>query len=87
MASQEDESVFAPWPNPYTNDFTLHVKGADGGLADVAVYNASGYPVDIFNRIATNTDYANLGAAWPKGIYVVKVTRAGKTTMHRLVKK
>jgi ELWxxDGT repeat protein len=87
MPTREEQSVFAPWPNPYTTDFTLRVKGADGERADVAVYNASGFPVDSFNDIATNTDYANLGAYWPKGIYVVKVTQAGKITTHRLVKK
>jgi hypothetical protein len=83
----ENENVFTPWPNPYTADFTLRVDGAEGEQADVSVYNASGFPVDTFKGISTNTEYKNLGATWPKGIYLVKVFKQGVMTTHRLVKK
>lgn len=87
IASEDNESEFTPWPNPYTAEFTMHIKGKQHEYADVSVYNASGYLVETYREISANTDYPNLGASWPKGLYYVKVMKAGKLTTHRLIKK
>jgi ELWxxDGT repeat protein len=81
------ESVFTPYPNPYTTEFTMRIEGNEGEQAEVAVFNGSGMPVETFRNIDANFDYTNVGATWPKGIYVVKVNRGGVVTTHRLVKK
>lgn len=81
------KSVFTPWPNPYTANFTMRIEGIEGEQADVEVYNATGFPVENFKGITANTDYTNIATYWPKGTYFVKVLKGKTVTTHRVVKK
>jgi ELWxxDGT repeat protein len=86
MASEE-EIILTPYPNPFVNDFTLRVNGLEDEKANVGVYTASGFPVESFEQVNVNTEYPGIGSAWPKGMYIVKVTRRGNITTHTVVKK
>lgn len=82
-----NDMTFKPYPNPYTNSFTMFLEGEEGSTADVSVFNSSGMPVEKFENIEFNIDHTNVGEGWPKGIYLVKVTKDGVTTTHRVIKK
>jgi ELWxxDGT repeat protein len=82
-----DESVvMTPYPNPFTNNFTLRVNGGEEEIAEVGVYTANGFPVEKFQSVKANTDYANIGQNWARGIYIVKVNKGGVLTSHTVVK-
>jgi ELWxxDGT repeat protein len=87
LAAAREESAFTAYPNPYVADFTMNIEGKEGEQADVMVYNTTGYPVETFRGVNVNSDYPNIGATWPKGIYFVKVYRAGKVFTQQVVKK
>lgn len=87
VATTAEESVFTPYPNPYTATFTMRIEGTEGEQADVQVFTGSGFPVENFSGITTNTDYENIGSTWPKGTYIVKVQKGKTVTSHRVVKK
>lgn len=76
-----------PYPNPFTNDFSLRVNGNDDEVADVGVYDISGLPIEKLNGIKTNTDHPNIGITWPKGMYIVKVYKGGKLSTHTVIKR
>lgn len=73
-------------PNPFTSDITFRINGNDGETAAIQVTNFMGEVVETIPNVTTNTDY-QLGAHWPKGIYVIKATANGKTEMIRVVRK
>jgi ELWxxDGT repeat protein len=88
MASAEtEEIIMTPYPNPFTNDFSLRVNGNDDEVADVGVYDISGLPIEKLNGIKTNTDHPNIGITWPKGMYIVKVYKGGKLSTHTVIKR
>jgi hypothetical protein len=84
---RKESTILTPHPNPFTTDFTMRLEGSEDELADVAVYTASGMPVEQFTKMKANTDYSAIGANWPKGMYIVKVNRSGVITTHMVVKK
>jgi ELWxxDGT repeat protein len=81
-----EETLITPYPNPFVAEFALRIQSEKSEVVEVSVYNASGMPIETFRDINTNTDYSNLGANWPKGVYIIKVNRGGLLTTHRLVK-
>jgi ELWxxDGT repeat protein len=83
----QDKAIMTPYPNPFTQDFTMRIDGADRDVAEVSVFSTSGMPIEKFESVKTNTDYSNIGSTWPKGIYVVKVNKGGTLTTHMVVKK
>jgi ELWxxDGT repeat protein len=87
VSSAETNSVMTAYPNPYTQEFSLRVEGGEDELIDVAVFTGSGFPVESFRGLKANTDYEHIGANWPKGMYVVQVSKGGVTTVHRVIKK
>jgi ELWxxDGT repeat protein len=84
---QETEIVMTPYPNPFTNNFTLRVHGEENEIAEVAVFSDSGIPIENLGAVKINVDHPDIGAAWPNGMYYVKVNRGGKLTTHTVVKK
>jgi ELWxxDGT repeat protein len=82
-----EESAITPYPNPFTSNFSLRINGNDEETADVGVYTATGMPVEKFEAIKVNTDYTNIGSQWPRGMYIVKVSKGGKLTSHTIIKK
>ncbi|MBT1704412.1 ELWxxDGT repeat protein [Chryseosolibacter indicus] len=79
--------IFTPYPNPFTNQFTLRIEGKDDEVAEIQVYSATGLPVDQLKDIRTNTEYTDIGANWPKGMYIVKINKGGTISSHTIVKK
>lgn len=86
-ASQETELIMTPYPNPFTNNFTLRVHGAENEEAEVAVFSDSGMPIEKLGAVKANVDHPNIGGTWPNGIYYVKVSKGGKLTTHTVVKR
>jgi ELWxxDGT repeat protein len=88
LVSDETKSgpVLKPYPNPFTNDFTMRIDGSESDQIEMAVFSHTGIPVERFDKVIANTDYDHIGAAWPKGIYLVKISRQGVLTTHMVVK-
>lgn len=80
------ESSFIAYPNPSSEQFTLKLNGVEGEPLHVTVHNASGHIIETMTNLNLNQEYQNIGAAWPKGIYFIKITSAGRTDTYRLVK-
>lgn len=76
-----------PWPNPYTDDFSLRIDGAKDETANVVIFDAAGFLIEEWKKLSTNTDYRRLGTNWPKGIYLIKVNRGNTVTLQRVVRK
>ena len=79
--------ILTPYPNPFASEFTLRVNSTDPNPITVAVFTTSGFPVETFNDIKANTDYPNVGARWPNGMYIVKVNAMGRISTHLVVKR
>ena len=82
LASQQDvqseSKILSSYPNPFTESFTLKVDGKENERAEVAVFTASGFPVEVLNEISVNRVYRDIGAQWPRGLDIVKVRRRGR---------
>jgi ELWxxDGT repeat protein len=84
----EPESLaLTPYPNPFATEFTIRFDGREDETAEVSVFSTTGFPVETLGLIRSNTDYANVGTTWPKGMYIIKVNRGGKVTTQVVVKK
>jgi hypothetical protein len=91
VASQGDdlevtEKILTPYPNPFTQTFTLRINGKEGEKAEVGVFTASGMPVDNFPDVKVNTEYENIGGKWQKGFYIVKVIKGDKIETYQVIK-
>jgi ELWxxDGT repeat protein len=82
----ESRAVMTAYPNPSQDEFTLNFAGNENETADVVVFSSTGMPIEKLRDIKANTDYDHIGAKWPKGIYLVKISVAGKVTNHTIVK-
>jgi ELWxxDGT repeat protein len=80
-------NILTPYPNPFTDEFTMRVNGNEDEVAQVAVYTPSGLPVETFENVKANTDYNKIGAGWPRGMYVIKVRKGESVSTHMVVKK
>ncbi len=83
--SSSDEQKSAGYPNPFTEDFVLHVPGADNELVNVSIRTITGSPVETLEMISANTDY-HIGQAWPPGMYIMKV-QSGKNVWSTIILK
>jgi hypothetical protein len=64
----------------------LQFQGNEDENVEVAVFTATGFPVETQRGLPANK--ANtLGRKWAPGMYIVKVNRGGKLTTHMVVKK
>jgi hypothetical protein len=87
MSGPANEQIVTPYPNPFASEFTLRISGAEGERAQVAVFSLTGHPIENLGEIKANADYPNIGATWPKGMYVVKVIRGDEVITQMVVKK
>ena len=87
VASAADElsQILTPYPNPFTESFVIKMQGSNGEFAQVSVFTDSGTPVEKFN-VPVNTKDFQIGAAWAKGFYVVKIETNSKLVTYRVVK-
>jgi len=76
-----------PYPNPFTDEFTIRFDGKDGEIANVSIFSSTGFPMENLGRIQANTDYNNIGTTWPKGMYIVKVNSGGIVSTQIILKK
>lgn len=87
--NQHDElenMTLAPYPNPFIDSFSLTVNGAETQTVHIAVYTASGYPVERMENLEINSTH-RIGASWQKGFYIIKVATADKLHTYHVVKK
>jgi ELWxxDGT repeat protein len=86
-SSTSDARIMTAYPNPYTDRFTLRVEGDENQTMNVAIYTNTGLPIETLQDLKVNTDYENIGTTWPKGIYIVKISKGDEVTTHMVVKK
>jgi ELWxxDGT repeat protein len=86
-APAEEQSILTAYPNPYTQEFTIRFNGAENDEADIAVYSATGLPVEMIKGLQANKDHDHIGAAWPKGMYIVKISYGGEVHNYTIIKK
>jgi hypothetical protein len=86
LTAREEKSIFSAFPNPTVNDFAIHIDGKEGEFADVMVYDAAGLPVESFRSVNVNTEF-HVGGGWPRGLYYVKVYKAGEVYTGQIGKK
>lgn len=82
-----DDAVVVPYPNPYTSDFTLRIHGQDYDQMGIMVFTSGGMPVETLKSVKPNVDYEHIGASWPKGVYILKVSSAGTVKTYTVIKK
>jgi uncharacterized repeat protein (TIGR03803 family) len=85
FASQQEDVNVNVHPNPTATNFTLAFQSPDEDQVKVILTDMNGQVVHE-TMISSKEEY-RLGDALNKGIYILKITRGEKTTMHRLVKK
>lgn len=78
--------TLTPHPNPFTEAFTMNIKGNDGDKAEVAVFTWMGSPVERFEDLAVNTEHRGIGNRWTRGRYVVRVRTKDKVETYHVVK-
>ena len=83
---QSESKILSSYPNPFTESFTLKVDGKEGEHAEVAVFTASGFSVEVLKDISVNRVYRDVGAWWPNGLYIVKVRRRGRMETIQVLK-
>jgi len=85
-ATSTREKSLKPWPNPYTNEFSIRVNGNENDVFDVQVFTHSGLPIESFKGLKANTDYEHIGATWSRGMYIVKLIRGNDVETNIVVK-
>jgi hypothetical protein len=73
---------FATYPNPVSKG-TLTISSASNSLKNLTIFNLLGKQVlsSSFSGVQSNVDVSSISA----GIYILKVTEAGKTTTKKVV--
>ena len=73
---------FAAYPNPVSNGF-LTISSAGNSLKNITIFNLLGKQVlsSSFSGVQSNVDVSSISS----GIYILKVTEAGKTATKKLV--
>ena len=73
---------FATYPNPVSKG-TLTISSASNSLKNITIFNLLGKQVlsSSFSGVQSNVDVSSISA----GIYILKVTEAGKTTTKKVV--
>lgn len=85
--TMKDDMTITSWPNPYATGFTLRIASTESRTVSVEVFDRFGLPVESFTDLRTNTDYGDLGSAWPKGIYYMKIYLDSSRRTQRIVRK
>jgi ELWxxDGT repeat protein len=92
IASMEDVEVLegetevvSHYPNPFTDQVTIRVDGEQGDIANVRVFASNGAPVEVFENLDCNTDYA-IGRQWNSGLYILHVKTKDRMLIRKIVK-
>jgi hypothetical protein len=81
----EDQGIVTSYPNPFMNTVLLRVNGAGHESFNLRVVNTAGQIVETTEQLACDKDHY-IGNAWPKGIYILKVSKGRELTTTRVVK-
>lgn len=82
----KDPYAVTPYPNPFTQGFSLHVSGDEADALHIEVFTGSGFPVETITGMSGNTEY-RLGESWEPGNYILKINRAGIVSSEKVIKK
>lgn len=88
-ADNEDETITAMYPNPFTNELTLTIDSKIQTAAKVLVMDIAGKTVVTLTQnlnTGMNTIETSQLSQLPKGIYMVQLNINGQLTNHKLVK-
>lgn len=81
-----DEQKPAGYPNPFTDEFVLHIPGADNEFVSVLITTMTGHPVEELEMISVNNDH-RIGKTWAAGMYVMRVQNGKYVSNTIIVKK
>ena len=73
------------YPNPFREIFTIDIKGDNDQKVNVQVVNMVGQSIYSAEQVNTNR-ILRLGADWPAGMYIIRVTGDGYKQEFRMVK-
>lgn len=88
-ADNEDETITALYPNPFTNELTLTIDSKIQTAAKIQVMDIAGKTVVTLTQnlnTGMNTIETAQLSQLPKGIYMVQLNINGQLTNHKLVK-
>jgi ELWxxDGT repeat protein len=91
MSTGSSQSMLAttsvtPYPNPFTNDYTLRVSSPLDEPVEVSITTPYGKVIETIKDLKTNVDYPNIGSAWRPGMYIMKVQHGNEITTLQLIK-
>ena len=84
--TSSDEQKWSGYPNPFTDEFVLHIPGANNGFVSVVITTMTGHPVEELKMISVNTDH-RIGKTWTPGMYVMRVQNGKYVSNTIIVKK
>jgi hypothetical protein len=73
------------YPNPFDENFVLHMKTENVNPVNITVYDMTGRILENFKITVDEVNYLKIGNRFPNGIYNVIVTQDKKTKIIRLV--
>jgi ELWxxDGT repeat protein len=82
----QDEKLISSYPNPFTHNFNLDVRGSVDDVAEINVFTITGNPVEKIKTEDLNRNNT-LGQSWPTGMYLLKINKGGKLITHMVVKR
>ncbi|MES2559121.1 MAG: LamG-like jellyroll fold domain-containing protein [Bacteroidota bacterium] len=88
-ADNEDETITAMYPNPFTNELTLTIDSKVQTAANILVMDVAGKTIATLTQnlhTGMNTIETSQLSQLPKGIYMVQLNINGHLTNHKLVK-
>jgi ELWxxDGT repeat protein len=81
----DGDQIISSYPNPYNNEFVLHVKGEIGDTYQVSVVDMKGEKIHSLHDLKCNVDY-NVGASWTNGIYLLRVNTGSQSFTKKIMK-
>jgi ELWxxDGT repeat protein len=84
---QQTAVSISPYPNPFVESFQLLIEAEQGEAAEVDVYTDTGFPIESLGSLRLKESRMNVGATWPKGVYILKVKTADGVFMQRVIKR
>jgi ELWxxDGT repeat protein len=81
----DGDQIISSYPNPFSREFVLHVKGENGASWQLSVINMKGESIHSLQDLKCNVDY-RMGASWTNGMYVLKVNTGNRPFTKKIMK-
>lgn len=83
----EDQFEVVVYPNPFTNNFKLHVSSTSETDIQIKVYDMLGKLIEDRLLVFSDSDVNEFGADYPSGIYNIIILQDDAVKTHRIVKR